>query len=270
MTVIYQLDSLIRGKVIHRPSKQCRSPYVADVSINDHIYMVHAPSLGCGGYSDTGQWVYMTKHDNPKKCSHVIHLAERHEKNTIYLVGIHPKSAEQIVHICLQNGFIYSLENVTNIEREKCFLNSRFDFICRDKNNKMTIIEVKNVPCADYEDMPSKERKKHDFSHRDVNTKVAYFPDGYRKTKNETISPRALKHIQELEELKNQNTDIRCILIFVIQRIDVKIFQASVVDILYRKALQKAFKNGVEIIPIQVYWNNEGQCIYNKAIPFRY
>ena len=39
----------------------------------------------------------------------------------------------------------------------------------------MTIIEVKNVPCADYEDMPSKERKKHDFSHRDVNTKVAYF-----------------------------------------------------------------------------------------------
>jgi hypothetical protein len=40
-------------------------------------------------------------------------------------------------------------------------------------------------------------------SYYDVNSKIGYFPDGYRKKQSETISPRALKHIKELTALKN-------------------------------------------------------------------
>jgi DNA-binding sugar fermentation-stimulating protein len=267
---LYQLPSLFLGKIIQRPSSSCRSPYVADVMIDDQTHIAHAPSLGCCGYADKDQWVYMTKHDNPKLCSHVIHLAKRQEKNTEYLIGIHPKSAEKIVHICLQKGCLYSLNQLTHIEKEKCFLQSRFDFVCRDKNNTFTIIEVKNVPCADYEDMDIKERKKHDFTHREVNSKISYFPDGYRKKKDDTVSPRALKHIQELQQLKKLHPEYRCILIFVIQRTDIAYFQASVIDPIYRKALHNAFKHGVEILPFQCHWNNEGQCFYDKSIPFCY
>ena len=31
--------------------------------------------------------------------------------------------------------------------------------------------------------------------------KIAYFPDGYRKTKKEPVSPRAIKHLHDLKSL---------------------------------------------------------------------
>ena len=90
------------------------------------------------------------------------------------------------------------------------------------------------------------------------------------KKKEDPVSPRALKHIQELEQLKKLHPEYRCILIFVIQRTDVSYFQASVIDPIYRKALHNAFKHGVEILPFQCHWNHEGQCFYDKSIPFCY
>ena len=93
---LYQLPPIYKGKIIKRPSIHCRSPYVADVQIQDEMYIVHAPSLGCGGYADKDQYVYVTKHSDPKLCTHVIHLACRNEKNIDYNIGIHPKSAEKI------------------------------------------------------------------------------------------------------------------------------------------------------------------------------
>ena len=270
-TYLYTLDGCIEGKVIKRPCKTCRSPYVADVLLQDNTEVIaHAPSLGCCGYADAEQDVILVEHKNPKKCTHVIHLAKQYEKNSNYLIGIHPKSAEHIVSLSLTNGCIKTLEHIENLEREKKFLNSRFDFICFDKDKRKTIIEVKNVPCADYEDIEHKERKKMDFSSRDINSKIAYFPDGYRKKKTDTVSPRALKHIQELEELKKTNKEYRCILIFVIQRNDITHFQASNLDPLYKNALYSAFKNGVEVIPIQVHWEESGNCYYDKIVPFHY
>lgn len=265
---LYKLENIYKGYILERPSKHCRSPYVADVIINDKEYICHAPSLGCCGYSNKEQYVYLVENKNPKKCFYIIHLACRKEREFEYLIGIHPKSAEHIVNICLQNGLITSLSNLKNLEREKCFLNSRFDFICDDKDNRKTIIEVKNVPCADYEDIEDKIRKKMDFSHRDLYSKVAYFPDGYRKKKSDTVSPRALKHIQELQELKELNPETRTIIIFVIQRPDVEYFQASNIDPIYKNALNEAYYKGVEVIPIKVCWEKNGECYYNGIIPF--
>ena len=270
-THLYQIPGFIKGKIISRPSKKCKSPYVADVQIDEETEVItHAPSLGCCGYADKEQFIYMVPHKNPKTCSHVIHLAHRIEKETEYLIGIHPKSAEKIVSLCLEKGCIDSLEDLTEIEREKTFLNSRFDFICKDKNKIPTIIEVKNVPCGDYDDIFAKDRKKKDYSDRKIDSKIAYFPDGYRKKNTDTVSPRALKHIQELEQLKSENESIRTIIIFVIQRTDCAYFQGSNVDPIYKKALNKAHENGVEVIPIQIEWDYEGNCYYNKVLPFMF
>ena len=266
---ILKLDNMVKGNIINRPSKKCKSPYVADVLLEDGTEVIaHAPSLGCCGYADKCQDVYMIKHENPKTCSHVIHLAIRNEKETNYLIGIHPKSSEKIVNKCLEIGCIEGLEDLSDIKAEQCYLNSRFDFVCKDKNNIQTIIEVKNVPCGDYEDVLSKYKKNKDYSDRNVNSKIAYFPDGYRKKTTDTISPRALKHIQELEELKTTNENIRTIIIFVIQRQDCEYFQASNVDPIYKTALNKAYDNGVEVIPIQVHWEDDGSCYYDKILDF--
>ena len=69
-----------------------------------------------------------------------------------------------------------TLKDLKVVRREKKILISRFDFLGIDKNNQYFILEVKSVPlCKDG---------------------VSYFPEGYRKKKNDVISPRALKHIQ--------------------------------------------------------------------------
>ena len=272
---IYQLNNLIKGKIISRPSKHCKTPYVADVMLYDenenelHEVIAHSPSLGCCGYADKEQYVYLMPHENPKTCSHVIHLAHREEKNKKYLIGIHPKSAEKIVKICLENNYIESLKNLKEIKAEQCFLNSRFDFCGIDENGKQFILEVKNVPCADYEDIFSKERKKKNYESWAFDSKIAYFPDGYRKKNTDVVSPRALKHIQELEELKINNSEIRCIIVFVIQRNDIIYFQGSNVDPINKTALNKAYNNGVEVIPISTPWSFDGICYFNKTLNFK-
>lgn len=272
---ILSIGDLIHGKVINRPSKTCKTPYVADVEIIDEnqekkIILAHAPSLGCCGYVDKEQDVYLVPHENPKTCSHVIHLAIRNEKDQKYLIGVHPKSAEKIVKLSIENSYIEGLENVQELKAEQCFLNSRFDFCGTDKNGQKFVLEVKNVPCGDYEDIFQKERKKKDYSDRSYNSKIAYFPDGYRKKKADTISPRALKHIQELQKLKQENDELRTIIVFVIQRNDCEYFQASVIDPIYKQALNEAHDSGVEVIPIQVSWNEDGNCYYDKVIEFKH
>lgn len=268
-TEITQITNLVEGKIISRPSKLCKSPYVADVLLETGEQVIaHAPSLGCCGYVDKNESVLLVPHENPKTCSHVIHLAKRNEKDTSYLIGVHPKSAEKLVKRSLELGCIETLEDLSDIKSEQCFLNSRFDFVCKDKNGIQTIIEVKNVPCGDYEDILSKERKKRDYSDREITSKIAYFPDGYRKKSTDTISPRALKHIQELEKLKMENENMRCIILFVVQRGDCKVFQGSNVDPIYKNALNQAYQNGVEVLPVKMVWNENGICEYQGTLEF--
>ena len=65
--------------------------------------------------------------------------------------------------------------------------------------------------------------------------KISYFPDGYRKNSTDVVSPRALKHIKELEEIA-RTTNKRAILCFVVQRTDVACFQPSNIDLTYKKS----------------------------------
>ena len=145
------------------------------------------------------------------------------------------------------------------IKTEQVFENSRFDIWGKDENDTEFILEIKTVPLADYVDMTKKDRLKNiDYINtRNVDQKISYFPDGYRKNKNDPVSPRALKHIQELEKIKLER-NIRCILLFVVQRIDVEVFQTSNLDSIYKDAVKKAYDNGVEVEVIQINWNIEG------------
>lgn len=139
-------------------------------------------------------------------------------------------------------------------------IDSRFDFTGVDQNGIPFIIEVKNVSLADYEDVTAKERAKMDFRDREFNSKVAYFPDGYRKKTTDPVSPRALKHIRELTLIKKN--PMRCIMCYVIQRTDANRFQPSVIDPEYRNAFKEAIEAGVEIITMVVSWNRNGEATF--------
>ena len=47
-----------------------------------------------------------------------------------------------------------------------------------------------------------------------------------------------------------------------IQRNDITSFQASNLDMTYKKALYEAHMNGVEILPLVVEWNTCGEAYY--------
>ena len=264
---LLKLEQVREAVILKRPSKNCKTPYVADIQLEDKEFMGHCPSLGCCGHADASANVIVVQLPEKKKqtCTHRVELAiippdEKDDAREI-VIGINPKLAETLVEEAIKLNYIKDLQHVKKYAREVKFLNSRFDFCGIDQNGKKFILEVKNVPLADYVDVPKKEKKnyKEEMKNKKFNEKISYFPDGYRKNSKDVVSPRALKHIQELEELaKNEN--IRAILCFVIQRNDVTHFQTSNVDLIYKQAVLKASQNGVEITVLQVEWNKEGSC----------
>lgn len=264
--ILHKLPKLKKATVIKRPSKIIKSPYVADISINGKSYLGHTPALGCCGLVEAEKDVYVYELEG-KKCDYRICLTKITEKNKEITIGTAPKMAECITKQALINNLIPMLICV-KLAREKKILNSRFDFIGKTIQNIPFILEVKNVPLADYEDIYSKDRKKRNYDSRKWNSKISYFPDGYRKKIKDTVSPRALKHVNELCEIKKyRKNKIRCILLFVIQRIDVSSFQPSRIDIKYLNAIRNAWKNGVEIKTLQVQWINNKAYYYKNHLP---
>ena len=272
--MLLEINNLIEGTIIKRPSKIIKSPYVADViPLNQSSeILAHSAALGCCGLADVGATILMTtmpipkNKNNKQKCQYRIYISVFMEKNTEIIVGIHPKLAENLVENALKLNYLSKLQNVKKFRREtKIFVegkvDSRFDFTGIDKNGIPFIMEVKNVPLADYEDITAKDRKKKCYDDRDVNSKVAYFPDGYRKKSADPVSPRALKHIQELTLIKKESIT-RCIMCYVIQRTDVCCFQPSIIDPLYRQAVKEGIEAGIEIITLVVSWNRNGQAYF--------
>ena len=276
-SILMKLNNLIEGQVIKRPSKYIKTPYVADILYENEEVLGHTASLGCCGLADVNAMVLISLSSEPKtksnpknkanmKCTHTVYLSVLRNGDNEQIIGIHPKLAETLTEAALSSNLLSRLQNIKSYRREtviyiKDKIDSRFDFTGVDQNGNPFIMEVKNVPLADYEDVTAKERTKMDFSNRDSNSKVAYFPDGYRKKTSEPVSPRALKHIRELTLIKNE-TPIRCIMCYVIQRTDVNRFQPSVIDPEYRAAFKEAIETGVEIITMVVSWNRNGEATF--------
>ena len=275
MTLILKLNNLIEGEIIKRPSKFIKTPYVADIKVcaDSSMILGHTASLGCCGLADTGSFILMSQVPKSKsnksdklRCEYRVYLSVVREKGQEQIVGIYPKLAEELTESALKKNLFSKLQNIKSYKKEtKIYVpdkvDSRFDFSGIDENDIPFIMEVKNVPLADYEDVTAKERKKMSFDKRDINSKVAYFPDGYRKKSSDPVSPRALKHINELALIKRVSKT-RCIMCYVIQRTDVDRFQPSLIDPEYREAFKEAVKSGVEIITMVVQWTKEGEAYF--------
>ena len=56
---LLQLNGLVEGFVVKRPSKNIKSPYVADVLCDGEEALAHTASLGCCGLAEAGATVLM-------------------------------------------------------------------------------------------------------------------------------------------------------------------------------------------------------------------
>ncbi len=252
--LLHQLTNLTEGLVVKRPSKFIKTPYVADIEIQDGEFIEeilgHTPSLGCCGLVDVNAKVLLTDNISDKaKCSHTVQLSQIIDKNSkkLITIGVNPKLAEIITESALKNNCLSKLLNIKSYKRETTIyipnkVDSRFDFGGIDQDGKSFLMEVKTVPLE--------------------KDGISYFPDGFRKKVTDTISPRALKHIQELTLIKKESTNVRCLMCYVIQRSDTHTFMPSPADPIYRKAFYEAMAAGVEIITLQVDWTANGEAIF--------
>lgn len=247
---IKTFDNIFLGIVINRPSKICKSPYVADVRIiqgpsNPKIqdYTVHTPSLGCHNLIARGNHVLMTKKENPKGiCKYTI-VAYYDEYGTI--VGTHPLHSNNFWKITLEKSLISEMRDIVDIRSEIKVegMKSRFDFGGK-RGDSNVIMEVKSAPLGSYNLLDTRKYCCDVGSKRDLK-RLSFFPDGYRKKKGDVVSPRALKQVKELMELTLNGYE--CFVIYIVNRNDTGAFVINPHDPIYNQCVKDSLECGVKI-----------------------
>lgn len=186
--------------------------------------------------------------------------------------GTHPLTGNILAKSILEKGLAFppSTSPVASIAKEVTLGDSRFDFVVTHADGRECVVECKSVPLADYCDGDKKERAAYmealGETPPECMKKVAIFPEGYRKKKADPVSPRALKHVQELERIAKAG-EKTAMLLFIVQRCDVDRMSIAKTDMIYREAVEKAYKAGVMMKAFSIRW--EGSEAYlHRELPF--
>ena len=128
MTPLLRLGRLVKGRMVKRPSVTVRSPYVADVALDDcstedvPLALAHAPALDVGGQCIEGSEVHLLPRSGGGKTSHSVELVrgaplDDRPGSTGVLVGAHPRLGESIANELLMRGYLKDeLRNVLPVE----------------------------------------------------------------------------------------------------------------------------------------------------------
>lgn len=222
---------LIKGKLLRRYKR-----FLTDVELETgEVVVAHCTNSGSMKTClEEDAPVFLSPINNPKRKTkftwELIYINNR-------WIGINTSVPNLLVYSWIKNGVIEKLQGYTMVKREVKFSNSRFDVYAENETERC-FIEVKNVTM-----------KAGEF---------ARFPDA--------VTTRGLKHLETLIEVKKQG--IRAVMLYVIQRMDVEKFgTARDIDPAYAAALLKAYKEGVEIIPVQVKVSPKGIHFW-RELPF--
>jgi sugar fermentation stimulation protein A len=206
-------NKLITSKFIKRYKR-----FFVDVENNGKTLITHCANSGSmlGLLAKNNKsWISAT--DNPKrKLKYTLEIINDGKSN----VGVNTHYANNIIEDAIINKQIKELNKYDEFKREVKFgLNSRFDFLLTNKNQK-AFLEVKSVTLS-----------------REVG--IAEFPDA--------VTTRGLKHLDELIKAKNEGYN--SFLIFLVQREDCDNFRiAKDIDPKYFQGFLNAKKNGVKFI----------------------
>ena len=257
-TPLYRFQAPLReAVVVARPSKVVRTPYVADIQFpgEERVYQAHAPSLGCSGLVEVGAHVYVHGKEPKEGGAKTTHTVFGTVVHGPYRVGVNPMLANRMVRAIIEEGRADEWTKlgggVASIQAEVVAGDSRVDLFIKHKDGSRTWVEVKNVPlshyrndvkgCADYR-AAAAQAVPAGLSTRD---KIALFPDGYRKKKEDAVSPRATKHLDNLAELVAAGDRAYCV--FLCQRIDATRFEPAALDTIYTTAFKAAVAAGVQV-----------------------
>lgn len=208
-------QELVHGTLMKRYKR-----FLADVKLDDGSEVTaHCTNSGSmKSCLENGAEVYLTPVNDPKRKTKF--TWEMIKINNEW-VGINTSNPNIIAYNSIRDELIPELIGYSKVQREVKYGDSRFDIYCENENEKC-FVEVKNVTLKEGE--------------------YALFPDA--------VTTRGLKHLNTL--IKVKESGFRAVMLYVIQRSDVKIFAPAVdIDPEYARTLKIAYKTGVEIIPVQ-------------------
>lgn len=275
-SIVFENSSPLRlAVVVARPSKTVKTPYVADIMFADDptIYQAHAPSLGCSGLVDVDSNVYVSEKTASKsdaKTTHTIY------GTTIYggwRVGVNPMIANKAVRRIIETGLASARDFPigSTVEQEVTVGDSRIDMKVTHSDGSISWVEVKNVPLAHYRNA-SEGCKNYRAGavpgsvEDDPRSKIAIFPDGYRKNKTDAISPRATKHLENLMDRVREGDGAYCL--YLCQRADATRFEPASLDTIYSETFRRAQAAGVRMRCYVVEWDKEFKCMrFIREIP---
>ena len=252
-SVIHTLPTLYRAEVVSRPSKSIKSPYVADIRLEDGTQaLCHTPGLGCCGLVSAGKYIFVSKAANAKsKTAYTAQIAESADSEGAHYIGIHPMVSQAIAAKLLDKI------NPTAVWKSEVKVDehTRLDFVGTTVEGKKIYVEVKNAmigPCNNLR----KDRR-------------AIFPEGFRKSKTDTISPRAVKHAETLATLKGLPDTDSAYLLFILPRNDCHDgLELNSTDPIYCKAVSDAIKQGVNVRVFGLDFQQSGAVSFNKELVF--
>ncbi len=229
---------LIHGRLVRRYKR-----FLADVILDDGALVIaHCTNSGSmKSCLEEDAEVWLTPVDDPKRLTRFTWEMIRINGDW---VGINTSNPNALAKDWVDRGIVPGLEGITNLRREVKWEDSRFDLYGEMAGNESAaesrrgcFIEVKNVS------MKEGER--------------ALFPDA--------VTERGRKHLNTLIRVKKAG--MRAVMLYVVQRMDVRIFSpARDIDPAYGKALDKAIRNGVEIIVVQARITPES-IEYHRTLP---
>lgn len=204
--------NIVKAEFIRRPNR-----FQAYVKLNGSEIMVHVPNTGrCKEILTPGSIIFLREETGiNRKTKYDLIMAYKGDK----LINIDSQIPNKVVEEALNSGKIKYFKEYNKIEREKTFINSRFDFKLSRNESKKCFIEVKGVTLE--------------------KNGIAMFPDA--------PTERGRKHLLELIEVRQ--SDINAAIIFLIQMEEVKCFRPyDEMDKKFGEALRCAKENHVQII----------------------
>ena len=287
-------DELISAKILARPSKRNRSPYVADIWLEgeQREAIAHVPNLDMGGKCVPGKSVLVrpardnkgnkvppdavsAKHGTPK-CEFITQLLYVDESDLspkMYpptWVGAHPSLGERIAEQWLEENLVEGIPPVTSIEkqvRNPAGADMRSDFLLHHVDGSKRLVEVKTVVDSDYCASAAPDVMKCRFlSAKDPYTRTGIFPWGKSNQKGpegeKVVSARAIKHVRELThivqgKLSDGETSYQATVLFVVIRGDVHGFRPNHEACpSFCKYLKEAEDAGVQVLAKRVRWGS--------------
>ena len=212
-------ERIVKGVFWERPNR-----FIAYVDIDGRREVVHVKNTGrCKELLIPGVTVYLEHSLAPqRKTSYDLVAVEKETKDGIRLINMDSQAPNKVVGEWLWTGELF--ENVKMVRPEKKYGNSRFDFY------------------VEYEEEESKILKKAFLEVKGVTLErdgKVLFPDA--------PSERAVKHVEELIEAKEEGYEAYIIL--VIQMKDVKYFTPNrETHAEFAQVLEKAAAAGVQIL----------------------